>query len=78
MHASDAYYLIRGYESMEHLQSSQDAFYASAAWRQGLREAIVALIEADANAVMWLSSEAVEAMRQSHELAQQNVIEVSP
>lgn len=30
------------------------------------REAIIALIDADANAVMWLTFEAVEAMRQLH------------
>ena len=66
VHDPDAYYLIRAYESMSHLQSSQDAFYASAAWRQGPREAIIELIEADANAVMWLTPQAVEAMRQSH------------
>jgi hypothetical protein len=65
-HDPDAYYLIRAYESLDHLRSSQDAFYASSAWRQGPREAIVALIEEDANAVLWLSSEAVNAIRLSH------------
>jgi len=66
LHDPDAYYLIRSYESLEHLKASQEAFYASAAWRQGPREAIVSLIEADANAVLWLSSEGLEALRQSH------------
>jgi hypothetical protein len=65
-HDPDAYYLIRAYASLEQLRSSQDAFYASPAWRQGPREAIVALIEEDANAVLWLSSEAVDAIRRSH------------
>lgn len=64
LHDPDAYYLIRSYESMEHLSKSQDAFYASSEWRQGPREAIIALIETDTNAVMWLTNEAVEAMRQ--------------
>jgi quinol monooxygenase YgiN len=64
-HDPDGYYLIRAYESMEHLRSSQEAFYASPAWRQGPREAIVSLIEADANAVLWLSPEAIAAIRSS-------------
>ena len=64
----DAYYLIRSYESMEHLKSSQEAFYASTAWRQGPREAIVALIESDIDAVLSLTGEAVEALRESHAL----------
>jgi hypothetical protein len=66
LHDPDSYYLIRSYDSMEHLHRSQDAFYASDAWRQGPREAIVALIESDANAVMCLSTGALEAIRQSH------------
>lgn len=65
LHDPDDYYLIRSYESLEHLRASQEAFYASAAWRQGPREAIIALIDNDANATMWLTSEAVESMRPS-------------
>jgi hypothetical protein len=68
-HDADAYYLIRAYDGVEHLRSSQDAFYASPSWRQGPREAIVALIETDANAVLWLSAEAVDAIRLSHGLS---------
>jgi hypothetical protein len=66
LHDPDSYYLIRSYDSMEHLRDSQDAFYASDAWRQGPREAIIALIESDANAVMCLSGEALDAIRHSH------------
>jgi hypothetical protein len=65
LHDPDAYFLIRAYDSIEHLRASQEAFYSSPAWRQGPREAIVALIERDVNAVLWLSAEAVEAMRRS-------------
>ena len=64
----DSYYLIRAYESTEQLKSSQEAFYASSAWRQGPRESIVALIESDINAVMSLTCEAIEALRESHSL----------
>lgn len=65
LHDPDAYYLIRSYDSMEHLQQSQDSFYASAAWRQGPREEIIALIESDANTVIRLDNQGVEALRQS-------------
>lgn len=66
VHDPDGYYLIRAYDDLEHLRSSQEAFYASPAWRQGPREAIVSLIEQDANAVLWLSPEAIDAVRLSH------------
>lgn len=65
LHDPDAYYLIRSYENLEHLRSSQESFYASSAWRQGPREAIVELIESDANAVMWLAAEGIATLRES-------------
>jgi hypothetical protein len=63
VHDADAYYLIRAYDDLEHLRASQAAFYATDAWRKGPREAIIALIESDGNAVLWLSREAVDALR---------------
>ncbi|MBP1771459.1 MAG: hypothetical protein H6P99_622 [Holophagaceae bacterium] len=65
LHAPDGYYLIRAYDDLAHLHASQDAFYASDAWRQGPREAIIELILTDANAVLWLAPEAVDAIRRS-------------
>lgn len=65
LHDPDGYYLIRSYESLEQLHASQGAFYASAAWHQGPREAIVALIDNDANATMWLTGEAIDALRKN-------------
>ena len=62
-HEPDCYFLIRSYESLEELESSQEAFYGSAAWRQGPRGAILELIESDATVAFWLTEEAVEAMR---------------
>ena len=61
----DGYFLIRAYDSLEDLRSMQDAFYSSDAWRHGPREVIVSLIESDANAVMRLTEQAVEALRSS-------------
>ncbi|MBC3883875.1 NIPSNAP family protein [Undibacterium griseum] len=40
----DAYCLIRAYRDVGHLQRSQAQFYESEAWRNGPRNAIVALI----------------------------------
>jgi hypothetical protein len=65
LHDADEYFLIRAFDSQEHLRSSQDEFYSTAAWREGPREAIVELIETHVDAVMWLSAEAVQALRES-------------
>lgn len=62
----DAYWLMRAFDDLAHLQASQDAFYATEAWRKGPREAIVSLIESSADSVLWLAPEAVEAIRRSH------------
>jgi hypothetical protein len=45
LHDKNTYTLIREYQSIEHMQKSEDAFYASDEWRTGPREAILALIE---------------------------------
>jgi len=65
VHDPDAYFLLRAYDDLAHLQASQDAFYATEAWRQGPREAIIELIQSDADAVLWLSPHAIEAIRTS-------------
>ena len=64
-HDPDSYFLMRAYDSLDHRRASQAAFYASDAWRRGPRESIVELIESDLDAVVWLTPEAVEAIRQS-------------
>jgi quinol monooxygenase YgiN len=65
LHDPDSYYLIRAYNDLDHLNSSQEAFYSTDAWRKGPREAIIELIESDSNAVLWLSQEAIEEIRNS-------------
>ena len=64
----DGYFLIRSYASVDVLQRTQDALYSSDAWRKGPREAIVSLILSDANAVMWLSDEAIAEIRKAFEV----------
>ena len=63
LHDPDAYFLVRAYDNIDHRRDSQEAFYSSDAWRNGLRQSIVELIEADQDVVLWLSLQAVDAMR---------------
>ena len=65
LHDSDSYYLIRAYASLEDRQKSQDAFYGSPAWRQGPRQAILALIDSDTSIVIEMDSSTVDALRES-------------
>ena len=62
-HDDDSYYLIRAYKSLAERQSSQDAFYGSPEWRQGPREAIMALIESHASIVLELEEATVDLLR---------------
>lgn len=64
LHDEDSYVLIRAYRDLAHLTGEQAAFYASDAWRQGPREAIVSLIAADHDVVMAVSEGQVEALRE--------------
>lgn len=59
----NGYALIRAYNDADHLRASQDAFYGSAEWREGPREAVIALIAAMTNAVVTLNEATVEALR---------------
>jgi len=65
LHDSDAYYLIRAYNSLEHLNLSQEAFYKSEAWRNGPRADIISRIGTSQKSVVRLDRDAVEALRQS-------------
>jgi NIPSNAP len=65
LHDPDAYFLLRAYDSLEHLRSSQDALYSSSAWRDGPRQSIIELIESDWNVALWLTPQAVAAIRES-------------
>ena len=69
LHDCDSYHLIRSYESESHRQVSQDAFYASAAWKQGPREDIISRIEISTTTVMALAQDAIDAIRASVDLS---------
>ena len=62
-HDKNSYYLIRRYDSLAHREKSEDAFYDSAEWRQGPREAIIALIENYIEIVLELDELTVQGLR---------------
>lgn len=63
LHDADSYYLIRSYASIEELQQSQDAFYGSTEWKQGPREAILALIENSISVVIDVDDATLQGLR---------------
>ena len=62
-HDANSYYVIRSFESLEHRQSSEDAYYESSDWRAGPREEMVALIESYIDIVIEIEEETVNALR---------------
>lgn len=65
-HDNDSYYLIRRYDSPTHREESQDAFYGSDEWKQGPREAILALIETYTSFVLELDEVTVNGLRRKN------------
>jgi hypothetical protein len=64
LHDENSYYVIRRLESLAQGEQSEDEYYASDDWRQGPREAIMALIENYTDIVIELDEVAVEGLRQ--------------
>lgn len=62
-HDFDSYYLIRAYAGLDERQASQDAFYGSAEWCEGPRQAIVSLIASDTSIVLEMPSSTVDLLR---------------
>ena len=63
LHDENSYYLMRRYDSLAHREQSEDAFYGSNEWRQGPREAILALIENYTEIVLELDEVTVQGLR---------------
>ena len=61
----NAYYLIRAYDDLTHLNTSQERFYRSPAWREGPRQAIIDKISVSVKTVMELSDSAIDGLRNS-------------
>jgi NIPSNAP len=63
LHDENSYYLMRRYESLAQREQSEEAFYGSDEWRQGPREAIIALIENYTEFVLELDEVTVQGLR---------------
>lgn len=63
LHDENAYYLMRRYDSLAQREDSENAFYSSDEWRQGPREAIIALIENYTEIVLELDEVTVQGLR---------------
>src|SRR3972149_9968862 len=65
LHDENSFYVIRAFDSLEHRQESEDAYYESSDWRQGPREEMVALIESYIDIVLEMEEETVNALRRN-------------
>ena len=63
LHDSDSYFLMRAFTSLEERERSEDAFYGSPEWRQGPREAVLALIESYTTVVIEVDDETLRGLR---------------
>ena len=63
LHDQNSYYLVRRFDSLADRDQSENAFYGSDEWRQGPREAIIALIENYVEIVLALDEVVVEGIR---------------
>jgi hypothetical protein len=63
LHDGNSYYLIRRFDSLRQREQSEEAFYGSGAWRQGPRQAIIALIESYTEIVLELDDLTVQGLR---------------
>lgn len=66
-HEQESFFLIRAFDSREQLVMQQDAFYGSAVWREGPRQALVDCLDTYLNTLLWLPEDAVEALRANHQ-----------
>jgi hypothetical protein len=60
---ADSYFLIRAFPSLETRQKSEDAFYGSDEWRNGIREATLADIVNYTTVVSAVDTDTLRAMR---------------
>jgi NIPSNAP len=65
LHDEDSYFLMRSYASLEALQQSEDSFYGSSEWRQGPREAVLALIDNYTSVVITVEEATLQGLRAS-------------
>jgi hypothetical protein len=63
LHDENSYYLMRRFDSLAHREQSENAFYSSDEWRQGPREAIIALIETYTEIVLQVDDVTLQGLR---------------
>lgn len=59
----NSYYLMRAYRDVADRDASQNAFYGSAAWREGPREAVLACIENCTSIVLAIDEATIDGLR---------------
>jgi hypothetical protein len=64
LHDENSYFLMRCFQGLSHREQSENAFYGSDEWRQGPRQAILALIENYTEIVLELDDTTVQGLRQ--------------
>lgn len=62
-HDDKSYYLIRVFDDLAHREEAEAEFYAGTAWRDGPREAILALIESYTEFVIELDDSVIDHLR---------------
>lgn len=63
LHDENSYYVIRRFDSLAKRDEMEDTYYASDDWREGPREAILALMESYTDIVLELDEETVQGLR---------------
>jgi hypothetical protein len=63
LHDENSYFVIRRFDSLAQREQMEEAYYGSDDWRQGPREAILALMEIYADIVVELDEVTVRRLR---------------
>ena len=63
LHDENSYYVIRRFDSLAQREQMEDAYYSSSDWRQGPREAMLALMENYTDVVFELDEVTLQGLR---------------
>ena len=65
LHDDDSYYLMRAFRDLDTRSRQEDAFYNSAAWRDGPRSAVMAAIVTYATTVVGVDADTLQRLRRT-------------
>ena len=68
LHSEDAYFLIRAFDSLEQMATSQNSFYSSDDWLNGPRSDILDSIQSSSKSVLSLDEVAINTLKFSWNL----------